>query len=183
MRNRILSIQQELKQPTLSISHSLIGARKKSKLSSAKSVYSRSKNSDHDKFLIVCGQLIKDNKPVANKEVELVGLWHENGYAMSSTLYISSSKTDKDGYFKMALKHDQVNTMDIAASATVKIKVDGQEYLLKPKPMSNLTHMLSVIFPGDLKGAILKFLKAKNPMKLISMNFIGLATAQKVTLK
>ena len=183
MRNRILSIQQELKAPGVAQSYSLIGVNKKSRSARPGGLLVRTKSKDHDKYLIVTGQLTKNDSPVANKRVELVGLWHENGYAMSSTNYIASAKTDANGYFKMALKYDQTNTIEVAARALVKIKVDGQEYLLKPKPMADLTHMLSIIFPGDMKGAILKFLKVRNPMKLISTNFIGLATAQKVPLK
>lgn len=176
MKNRILSIQQELKSTQVSHGYSLIGLQKSKH-------FVRSKSKGHDKYLIVTGQLVKDGSPVANKDVKLIGLWHENAYAMSSTPYIGSAKTDKNGYFKMALKYDSSATMEIAARANVKIEVDGSQYLLKPKPMSDVSHMLSILFPGNLKAAILKFLKVRNPMVLISMNFIGLATGQKVNLK
>ncbi len=183
MRNRILSIQQELREPTRAMGASVIRSKKRnaSRLFGESIAGAQSKK-EHDKYLIVTGQLIQSGSPVAGKPVELVGLFNETGHPKSFSHYISSDTTDKKGYFKMALKHDSSGTIDIAATGLVKIKVDGNEYYLKPKPMADVTHMLSIIFPGSLKAAILKFLKVRNPAVLISVNFIGLATGQQVKL-
>ena len=179
MKNRLLALQLEIMTQS-----PVVNAMKKSTKTNVEKVTEtnqKQKSSHHDKFLPIIGRVLRNGNPISGIEVNFVEMIDDFGNRMSYTVNTSSSVTNQNGEFYMGLSYDGSNFAEVS-QATVVIEIQGTHYNINTHTGVSLNNLMGVIFPSTTYDAILTLLGARNPMSLLSTNFVAIAAIGDVTI-